>query len=176
MLDEAQHIKNAESQVSRAVRKLKSKKRIALTGTPIENSPDDLWSIMEFLNPGLNGPKDEFRILCQGPDASAVMKRLRPFMLRRTKQMAAPEFPSKTFIPLDIPMSDLQSDLYAGELRRAREAAKSGNSVNILALTRLRQLVIVHLVFLNQLNLTPNFPLAKDLQRLPYFLKRHEIS
>ena len=68
--------------------------------------------------------KDEFRILCQGPDASAVMKRLRPFMLRRTKKMAAPELPSKTFIPLDIPMSDLQSDLYAANFAEQEKLPK----------------------------------------------------
>ncbi|WDE96747.1 DEAD/DEAH box helicase [Lentisphaera profundi] len=141
ILDEAQNIKNSDSQVSRAIRQLNSKRRIALSGTPIENSADDLWSIMEFLNPGLNGSKEDFRSLCQGDSASLVIKRLRPFMLRRTKKMAAPELPPKTFIPLDIPMSDVQSDLYQREMRQARQSLKAGNAMNVLAsLTRLRQL------------------------------------
>ena len=174
VLDEAQQIKNSESQVSRAVRQLKSKRRIALSGTPIENSADDLWSIMEFLNPGLNGSKEDFRLLCQGDSASLVIKRLKPFMLRRTKKMAAPELPPKTFIPLDIPMSEVQVDLYQREMRQARQSLKAGNAMNVLAsLTRLRQLSC-HSAFgcPEEYHPDPELPLAQRSPKAAAFIEK----
>ncbi|AWR95258.1 DEAD/DEAH box helicase [Acidianus brierleyi] len=92
VLDEAQNIKNPNAKISKAIRELKSKYRLALTGTPIENKVDDLWSIMSFLNPGLLGSYNEFKERFANPIKNGdpkVKEELRsiisPFVLRRTK-------------------------------------------------------------------------------------------
>ena len=93
VLDEAQAIKNPDTQAARAIRALTPPKRIALTGTPVENSVADLWSLEEFLNPGFLGPRKDFAERFVKPIAaderSAAGKRLRhalePFVLRRLK-------------------------------------------------------------------------------------------
>jgi SNF2 family DNA or RNA helicase len=141
VLDEAHFIKNPESQVSRAARQINANNKIALSGTPLENSVDDLWTLMNFLNPGLLGSIDDFRYMCQSGDSRIVVKRLNPFMLRRTKKMAAPELPSKTFIPLNVEMSDTQNRIYKNEIVRAKKAVQEKSTMSILAsLTRLRQI------------------------------------
>ena len=141
VLDEAHFIKNPESQVSRAARQVKADKKIALSGTPLENSVDDLWTIMNFLNPGLLGTIDDFRFLCQSSESRVIVKRLNPFMLRRTKKMAAPELPPKTFIPLNVEMSETQNRIYKNEIVRAKKAVQDKSTMSILAsLTRLRQI------------------------------------
>jgi SNF2 family DNA or RNA helicase len=94
VLDEAQQIKNPESQTARAACQIGADFKLALSGTPMENRPDDLWSLFQFLNPALVGSLDRFRELAAKPEA--LRKRLRPFILRRTKQEAAPELPEKT--------------------------------------------------------------------------------
>jgi SNF2 family DNA or RNA helicase len=93
VLDEAQNIKNPETKQARAARSLKAGFRIALTGTPVENNVGDLWSIMEFLNPGMLGTQTEFKRVFFAPiqvqrdqEASQRLKRLTgPFILRRLK-------------------------------------------------------------------------------------------
>ena len=105
VLDEAQHIKNHSTQNSKAAKRLRAQNRLVLTGTPIENSVADLWSIMDFLMPGYLGPNDAFRqgyelpISRGGDEASAAQSRLRrklqPFLLRRLKRDVAKELPPK---------------------------------------------------------------------------------
>jgi SNF2 family DNA or RNA helicase len=93
VLDEAQHVKNSTSAVARAVRQLPAGHRVALTGTPVENRLEDLWSIMDFLNPGLLGSANRFRARYGVPveryadtDAAARLRRVTgPFLLRRVK-------------------------------------------------------------------------------------------
>ncbi len=93
VLDEAQHIKNSASGVAHAVRKLRSRHRVALTGTPVENRLAELWSILDFLNPGLLDSPHTFRARYAVPierhadeDAAARLRHAtRPFMLRRVK-------------------------------------------------------------------------------------------
>src|SRR6185295_16783327 len=93
VLDEAQNIKNPETKQARAARALTADQRIALTGTPVENHIGDLWSIMEFLNPGFLGTQAEFRRTFfvpiqanRDPEAAQRLKRLTgPFILRRVK-------------------------------------------------------------------------------------------
>ncbi len=100
ILDEAQAVKNGSSDTAKAVRLLKGDQRLALSGTPIENHLGELWSLMEFLNPGLLGRASAFRgALDSGADDAPTRKRLaaalRPFILRRTKQQVAPELPER---------------------------------------------------------------------------------
>jgi SNF2 family DNA or RNA helicase len=93
VLDEAQHVKNATSVTARAIRRIPARHRVALTGTPVENRLTELWSIADFLNPGILGPASIFRARYSVPveryadaDAAARLRRVtRPFLLRRVK-------------------------------------------------------------------------------------------
>jgi superfamily II DNA or RNA helicase len=102
ILDEAQSIKNAHSATAKAARLLKGEQRLALSGTPIENHLGELWSLMEFLNPGLLGSASLFRGALEagqgvGREGQALLARaLRPFILRRTKDQVATELPART--------------------------------------------------------------------------------
>jgi SNF2 family DNA or RNA helicase len=100
MLDEAQAIKNADSESAKAARLLRGRHRLALSGTPVENHLGELWSLFEFLNPGMLGTARVF----QGTGGSSrprpevvelLARALRPFILRRTKEAVAPELPPK---------------------------------------------------------------------------------
>ncbi|HEB54126.1 MAG TPA: DEAD/DEAH box helicase, partial [bacterium] len=103
VLDEAQAIKNATSQTAKAVRLLRAEHRLALTGTPVENHLGELWSLFEFLNPGMLGRLRSFRELFAGDrtpeiaDANRelIQRALRPVMLRRTKQQVLTDLPEK---------------------------------------------------------------------------------
>ncbi len=105
VLDEAQHIKNHSTQNARSTKRIKATYRLVLTGTPIENSVTDLWSILDFLMPGYLGSHQQFKyvyempIANRTPDASAAQERLRrkihPFLLRRLKSEVAKDLPPK---------------------------------------------------------------------------------
>ena len=103
VLDEAQHIKNPDSQNAQSAFSLKAKRRLALTGTPVENSLADIWSLMNFLMPGYLGSRQEFRERFQRPIESAqggavhrrLIKRLAPCILRRLKKSVLTELPDK---------------------------------------------------------------------------------
>jgi SNF2 family DNA or RNA helicase len=103
ILDEAQHIKNPDSQNAQSAFSLKGQRRIALTGTPIENSLSDIWSLMNFLMPGYLGSRVEFRERFQqpissdprGPQHQRLIRRLKPCILRRLKRDVVSELPNK---------------------------------------------------------------------------------
>ncbi|MDJ0866795.1 MAG: DEAD/DEAH box helicase [Myxococcota bacterium] len=103
VLDEAQAIKNPASQVARAAHRLRARWRVALTGTPVENRLEELWSLLHFANPGLLGARAGFeadyaRPIAAGDDAAGdeLRRRIRPFVLRRHKSEVAPELPPRT--------------------------------------------------------------------------------
>ncbi len=155
ILDEAQAIKNAMTISSRAVRVLKARFRIAMTGTPIENQTTDLWSVMEFLLPGYLGSLPRFKRLygagreVSSPAQAEALKRLvMPFLLRRTKSQVLKELPEKTEEVLTCTMTQLQKKIYdqylnSREAERIRQDLKGEGKVDyagILALlTRLKQ-------------------------------------
>ncbi|MEI7807633.1 MAG: SNF2-related protein [Verrucomicrobiota bacterium] len=103
VLDEAQHIKNRQTQNAQAVKAVRAKHRLVLTGTPLENSVLDLWSIFDFLMPGYLGTAKDFRERYELPIAkeknaeaqSRLARRLRPFLLRRLKREVAKDLPAK---------------------------------------------------------------------------------
>ena len=103
VLDEAQHIKNRQTQNAQAVKAVRARHRLVLTGTPLENSVLDLWSIFDFLMPGYLGTAKDFRERYEQPIAreknaeaqSRLARRLRPFMLRRLKREVAKDLPAK---------------------------------------------------------------------------------
>ena len=122
VLDEAQAIKNADSQRTRALLQLCSPRRVALTGTPVENSLGELRSLFHFLTPGLLGCEKEFNALVQkmGTDYTPLRKLVRPFMLRRLKTDPdlLPELPPKTEQPAYCLLTPEQTRLYAREVEK----------------------------------------------------------
>lgn len=120
ILDEAQAIKNAGSARSRAIRSLHGERRIALSGTPVENNLNELWSLMEFLNPGLLGSRKSFESFTRSLERGyAPLRRLvRPFILRRMKTDPAlvPDLPDKTEIPAYCSLTPEQAALYQAQI------------------------------------------------------------
>lgn len=122
VLDEAQAIKNASSQAAKAARLLSADHRLALSGTPIENHLGELWSLFEFLNPGMLGRSSTFRTLVsQGTGLSdegreLLARAVRPFILRRTKEQVIHDLPSKHEQTVYCEMDTRQRRLYE-ELR-----------------------------------------------------------
>jgi non-specific serine/threonine protein kinase len=120
LLDESQAIKNPLSQSARAVRLLQGKHRLVLTGTPVENSTQELWSQFAFLAPGLLGNLEYFRKEFSTPiekqadeaTANALRRMIYPFILRRTKDQVAPELPQRTERILYCDMEPAQQKLY----------------------------------------------------------------
>ncbi len=133
-LDEAQNIKNPKSQAAQVCGSLKARHRLCLTGTPMENHLGELWSLFQFLMPGLLSDADTFRQHYRNPierDADAerqkqLSTRIQPLMLRRTKDAVAKELPPKTEILHTIELGKGQTDLYetirAAMDKRVREA------------------------------------------------------
>ncbi|MCR4314366.1 MAG: DEAD/DEAH box helicase [Candidatus Uhrbacteria bacterium] len=156
ILDEAQYVKNPKSLTAAAVRTIQSHHRLALTGTPLENGVHELWSLFDFLMPGLLGDRASFRSKFELPirvhgrtDALVSLKRrVKPFMLRRTKEMVAPELPPRIEQTDVCPLTEPQASLYADVLSRVREDVyeavqskgfKRSQIVILSALTKLRQ-------------------------------------
>jgi SNF2 family DNA or RNA helicase len=156
ILDEAQHIKNPDTQNAQAAYALRARHRFALTGTPIENSVRDLWSLMNFLMPGYLGNRQDFRDRYEkeiqsdpsGPAQKRLQRRLRPFVLRRLKRAVIAELPDKIEEVAYCELNETQKRLYAGLLQSARkqtdELASAGNQgkarmLVLTALLRLRQ-------------------------------------
>jgi hypothetical protein len=155
ILDESQAIKNAATESAKAARLLRGDYKLALSGTPIENHPGELWSLFEFLNPGLLGSTPIFKLSgASGAQAldeearSLLAKGLRPFILRRTKAQVAKELPEKLeqtiYCELDKTQRKLYNELrehYRNTLLGLVEAQGIGKSkIKVLeALLRLRQ-------------------------------------
>ena len=155
VLDEAQHIKNPMSHTARAAKKLRSERRLALTGTPIENRLSELWSIFDFVSPGLLGQLKTFEERIARPidrgdmeTAQRLRSTIKPFVMRRVKRDVAADLPEKIEQEMIVPLAEEQAKLYKQILRQVRksvmsEVEKQGVSraqIQILAaLTRLRQ-------------------------------------
>lgn len=156
VLDEAQAIKNARSQARRALESLQAEHRVCLTGTPVENHLGELWSIFDWLAPGLLGDELAFRRFWRQPiekrgDAerlAALRDAVAPFVLRRLKRDVAKELPPKTELVLPVELGAAQRELYEAirvaahaDVRRAiRAKGLAASAVTILdALTKLRQ-------------------------------------
>jgi superfamily II DNA or RNA helicase len=154
ILDEAQAIKNAQTASAKAVRLLKGRHRLALSGTPVENHIGELWSLFEFLNPGLLGTSNAFRraTLIQkrdgGEDLALVARALKPLILRRTKEQVAPELPTRTEQTIYCELDEAQRATYdqlrthyrASLLTRVERTGLAKSKIHVLeALLRLRQ-------------------------------------
>lgn len=155
-LDESQNIKNPESQRYKTVRMLQSRNKVALTGTPIENNTFDLYGQLSFACPGLFGSKQQFADLYSTPidqfkdskRSAELQKKIRPFILRRTKEQVAKELPDKTEIILYCEMGEEQREVYEANKKEIQdyilgktEDELPKSSMHVLkSITRLRQI------------------------------------
>ena len=152
VLDEAQAIKNPDSQVAQAAFGMQASFRIAMTGTPVENRLDELWSQFHAINRGLLGSREDFRdrvvrpILDGAPGAaSRLRERIRPFVLRRRKAEVAPELPPRTDMVVRCELEDDERALYesirAATVPEVVQKLRAGGNVMaaLEALLRLRQ-------------------------------------
>lgn len=167
--DEAQYIKNSNTQNAKALKSIKAETRYALTGTPIENSLAELWSIFDYIMPGYLFKYKKFKQLYEVPivkdNDMYSMKKLKmliePFILRRTKKEVLTELPEKTITILNNEMEDEQQKIYLSYLAKAKQEAMQEIEINgvekshikILALlTRLRQICCHPSLFLEDYN------------------------
>ncbi len=154
VLDEAQNVKNPETKQAKAARGLEAGYRVALTGTPVENNVGDLWSIMEFLNPGLLGTQAAFKrtffVPIQASRDENAMARLKtltgPFLLRRLKtdRSIISDLPEKMEMKVYCTLTREQASLYAAVVEEAVEALESSDGIRrkgvvLATLSKLKQ-------------------------------------
>ncbi len=167
--DEAQYIKNSNTKNARAIKEIKGQTRYALTGTPIENSLSELWSIFDFIMPGYLFSYTKFRTHYEAPiikDSNEdILSRLRtiiePFILRRAKEKVLTELPDKTITILNNEMEGEQQKLYLSYMQNAKQEAKNeieangieNSQIKILSLLmRLRQICCHPSLFIENYN------------------------
>ena len=154
VLDEAQHIKNPDSQNAQSAQAIRAQHRFVLTGTPVENSIRDLWSLMHFVMPGFLGERQDFKERYEQPIQSEpgglehrrLVQRIRPFILRRLKRAVATELPEKIEQVAFAELSSEQRKVYASLLEATRRqvselaGAKDAGKARMLVLTALLRL------------------------------------
>jgi superfamily II DNA or RNA helicase len=156
-LDEAQHIKNRQTQNAQAVKAVKARHRLVLTGTPLENSVLDLWSIFDFLMPGYLGTAKDFRERYELPIAkeknaeaqSRLARRLRPFMLRRLKTEVAADLPAKLEQVSYCELTPDQRSVYQQVIEASRQEVLAAAGADGLAKSRM--VVLTALLRLRQI-------------------------
>ena len=167
--DEAQYLKNSNTQNAKSIKKIKADTRYALTGTPIENSLAELWSIFDFIMPGYLFSYRKFKNtyempIIKGEDENAMQKLkmlIEPFVLRRTKKEVLKELPDKTVTVLNNEMCEEQKNLYINYLAEAKQEVAEKVKLNgyekskmqiLAALTRLRQICCHPSLFIDGYN------------------------
>ena len=161
VLDEAQAVKNPDTNVSRAVRQLRARHRLCLSGTPVENNLGEIWSQFAFLMPGLLGDRRRFGKRFRTPierngdiaRRALLGRRLKPFVLRRTKSEVATDLPPKTEIIRRVELEIDQRDLY--ETIRLSMHEKLRHEIELHSLERNRILVLDALLKLRQVCCDP---------------------
>lgn len=171
ILDEAQRIKNSRSQAAVALKSLQARHRLCLSGTPIENHLGELWSLMDFVSPGLLGQETQFREYYRSPiekrqdtaQAGSLARRVRPFILRRTKHEVARELPEKIESLLRVELDGTQRDLY--ETVRATMDKKLREAIAQQGLARSHIVVLDALLKLRQVCCDPRLLKSNDAAR-----------
>ena len=161
ILDEAQYIKNSRTKAAQTARLLDARHRLCLTGTPVQNHLGELWSQFNFLMPGLLGDERSFkadyrRPIEQGGDVQRkdfLARRVKPFMLRRTKDKVATELPPKTEIVLPVELGSAQRDLY--ETVRVAMDRKVRSEIDRKGLARSHIVILEALLKLRQVCCDP---------------------
>lgn len=162
VLDEAHFLKNPNTLGFKAATALKARQTIALSGTPIENRLNDIWALASLTNPGLLGSFEAFRKVYRTPiekqgdrnAQAALARRLRPFMLRRTKDEVASDLPPKTQVPERIELSDAQMRLY--ESQRLLMHARVREEIDRVGLMRSQIIVLDAMLKLRQICCDPS--------------------
>ena len=150
-LDEAHTIKNANTKMSKAAMRLQARRKVILTGTPVQNHLAELWNLFQFINPGLLGSADQFKKKFIHPiegehdrERQNQLRRLiSPFLLRRTKGEVIEELPEKNEIKLPVELSPDEMTMYEVHRRKAEVAVRADKSLNgstLAEITRLRQM------------------------------------
>jgi superfamily II DNA or RNA helicase len=161
ILDEAQYIKNSRSKAAQTVRLLDARHRLCLTGTPVQNHLGELWSQFHFLMPGLLGDEKTFNGAFRRPiekegdvlRKDLLARRVKPFMLRRTKDKVATELPPKTEVVLPIELDGAQRDLY--ETVRVAMDKKVRDAIDSKGLARSQIIILDALLKLRQVCCDP---------------------
>ncbi len=172
LLDEAQTVKNAQSQSAEAVRKIDARHRLCLTGTPLENHLGELWSQFDFLLPGFLGGQRQFTrhwrtpIEKQGDTErrDLLARRIRPFILRRKKEDVATELPPKTIIVRSVELVGGQRDLY--ETVRAAMDAKVRDEIAQKGFARSQIVILDALLKLRQVCCDPRLVKALSARKV----------
>ena len=172
ILDEAQTVKNAQSQSAEAVRKIDARHRLCLTGTPLENHLGELWSQFDFLLPGFLGTSRQFTkhwrtpIEKQGDTRrrDLLARRIRPFILRRKKEDVARELPPKTIIVRSVELEGSQRDLY--ETVRAAMDAKVRDEIASKGFARSQIVILDALLKLRQVCCDPRLVKATAAKKV----------
>ncbi|QBE63779.1 DEAD/DEAH box helicase [Pseudoduganella lutea] len=170
ILDEAQYIKNSRSRAAQTARLLDARHRLCLTGTPVQNHLGELWSQFHFLMPGLLGDERGFNAVFRKPiehggdtlRKDLLARRIKPFMLRRTKDKVATELPPKTEIVLPVDLGGAQRDLY--ETVRVAMDRKVRDEIDRKGLARSQIVILDALLKLRQVCCDPRL------------LKNHEAA
>ena len=167
--DEAQYLKNSNTQNAKSIKQIKADTRYALTGTPIENSLSELWSIFDYIMPGYLFTYKKFKAMYETPiikdnDEKAMEKLkmlIEPFVLRRNKKEVLKELPEKTVTVLNNEMGEEQRNIYISYLAQAKEEISEQIDINgfersqmkiLAALTRLRQICCHPSLFIDNYN------------------------
>ena len=162
VIDEAQNIKNPISGITRSVKKINAKTKIALTGTPLENSITELWSIFDYIMSGFFSTRESFNSKYKVKDfdedtnklLSNLNKQITPFILRRRKKDVLTELPEKIENNIYIDLSSEQKKLYAAEVKRVRE--EMDNLIQTEGFTKARFMILQLLTRLRQLCIDPS--------------------
>ena len=172
VLDEAQFVKNRRSRTHLAAKRVRAGMRLAITGTPMENSLDDLWAILDLVAPGLLGTASGFRKRFTLPIATGeapqrmeqLRRRIRPFLLRRTKELVAKELPEKHEEVLTVTLSPEHRAVYDSVLQRERKKVLGLIDTD---LDRSRFIVFRSLTLLRMLALDPSLVDADEYADVP---------
>jgi superfamily II DNA or RNA helicase len=172
ILDEAQQIKNAQTQAARVVGQLRARHRLCLTGTPLENNLGELWSLFHFLMPGFLGDAASFRRLYRTPIENngdehrrlSLARRIRPFLLRRTKDQVEGDLPAKTEIVRPVELAGAQRDLYETVRTSMHERVRAEIAARGLAQSRV--IVLDALLKLRQVCCDPRLVKLESARRV----------
>jgi superfamily II DNA or RNA helicase len=172
ILDEAQTVKNAQSQSAEAVRKINTRHRLCLTGTPLENHLGELWSQFDFLLPGFLGDSKRFTKYWRTPiekqgdsrRRELLARRIRPFILRRKKEDVAQELPPKTIIIRTVELEGSQRDLY--ETVRAAMDSKVRDEIANKGFNRSQIVILDALLKLRQVCCDPRLVKATAAKKV----------
>jgi len=173
ILDESQYVKNASTKAAGAIRKLRARHRLCLTGTPLENHLGELWSQFDFLLPGFLGSQKDFAKQWRTPiekngdnvRRELLARRIRPFMLRRRKDEVATELPAKTVIVRSVELEGAQRDLY--ETVRAAMQQKVRDAIDAQGLGRSHIIVLDALLKLRQVCCDPRLVKLEQAAGVP---------